>query len=53
VKGIADHDPSFLTADGTFDDQLAWRHMHRIHHPAINVDTCASVFARLDTLPKR
>jgi hypothetical protein len=53
MAGITDRNPSFLRADGVFSDQLAWRHMHRIHHPAIRVDTSASIFARLDTLPKR
>jgi hypothetical protein len=51
MRGIAGRDSSFLVA-GEFDDQLAWRHMHRLHHPAIRIDTSATIFARLDTLPK-
>jgi hypothetical protein len=54
MKGITDLNSSFLaTATGEFDDQLAWRQMHRIHHPEIRIDTSASIFARLDTLPTR
>lgn len=52
MEGIPDRNPSFLAAGG-FDDQMAWRQMHRVHHPAIRIDTSASIFARLDTLPKR
>jgi len=31
-----------------FDDQLAWREMHRRHHPSIAVDTGCTIFARFD-----
>jgi hypothetical protein len=51
VDGITNLNSSFLAPHG-FSDQLAWRHMHRIHHPEIRIDTFASVFGRLDTLPK-
>jgi hypothetical protein len=50
MLAIADRDPLFLAAHG-FDDQLAWRQMHRISYPAIKVDTSAGIFARLDSLP--
>jgi hypothetical protein len=31
-----------------FNDQLAWKEMHRRHYPDIRVDTMCSVFARFD-----
>ncbi len=31
-----------------FDDQLAWRHMHMRHYPAIKIDAACRVFLRFD-----
>jgi hypothetical protein len=35
------------TAAG-FDDQLAWRELHRRHHPSLQVDRQCTIFARFD-----
>ncbi len=35
------------TSDG-FDDQLAWRELHRRRYPDIQIDTTCSVFVRFD-----
>ena len=31
-----------------FDDQLAWRHMHKRHYPDIKIDAACRVFLRFD-----
>jgi|HubBroStandDraft_3_1064219.scaffolds.fasta_scaffold216422_1 hypothetical protein len=32
-----------------WDDQMAWREMHKRHYPSIRVDTRALIFSQLDT----
>jgi hypothetical protein len=41
------HAPWCSAREG-FDDQLAWRGLHRRHHPAIRVDMHCSIFVRFD-----
>ena len=36
-------------ADHGFDDQLAWRHLHRHEHPNLRVDHEAKIFIRFDS----
>ena len=33
---------------GRFDDQLAWRHLHRQEYPRIQVDSSSRIFRRYD-----
>jgi hypothetical protein len=39
---------SWCRTDTGFDDQLAWREMHRRHHPRLKVDVSCSIFVRFD-----
>jgi Gpi18-like mannosyltransferase len=34
--------------NGQFDDQLAWRHLHRQEYPRIKVDSFSTIFRRYD-----
>jgi hypothetical protein len=47
VTAMAGRAP-WCTAEHGFDDQLAWRHLHRRHHPSIRVDAGCRVFLRFD-----
>lgn len=46
--GIANHEGWCHLPDGSFDDQLAWRHLHRKYYPSIRIDASCTVFARFD-----
>lgn len=46
-RALRSHAPWCITARG-FDDQLAWRHMHRLHHPEIQIDRDCRIFVRFD-----
>lgn len=46
-RGLVAHAPWCMTDRG-FDDQLAWRHMHRLHHPDIQIDRECRIFVRFD-----
>ena len=35
-------------ADGGFNDQLAWRRLHKRHFPALRVDSRSRIFKRYD-----
>lgn len=47
AEAMAQRQPWCDTPQG-FDDQLAWRHMHRRYHPAIRVDARCEIFIRFD-----
>jgi hypothetical protein len=47
MAGAEARSPWCTTTEG-FDDQLAWRHMHRRYFPAIKVDSPCRVFIRFD-----
>ncbi|MCX2950183.1 glycosyltransferase domain-containing protein [Lentzea sp. NEAU-D7] len=47
VHGIEAGEPWCRTDTG-FDDQLAWREMHRQRHPCLKIDVNCSIFVRFD-----
>jgi hypothetical protein len=47
MAAIARQDAWCMTPRG-FDDQLAWRQLHRRYYPAIKVDATSDVFIRFD-----
>lgn len=47
AEGLTSEAPWSRT-DAGFDDQLAWREMHRRHYPRLQVDRHCQIFARFD-----
>jgi len=47
VRGIEAAEP-WCHAESGFDDQLAWREMHRRYYPRLQIDTQCLIFARFD-----
>jgi Gpi18-like mannosyltransferase len=41
-------EPWAMAFNGSFDDQLAWRHLHRQEYPRIKVDYLSRIFRRYD-----
>jgi len=41
-------DPTFCRSPKGFNDQLAWRHMHRRYYPRIKIDCGCRIFLRFD-----
>ncbi|MBU0615647.1 MAG: hypothetical protein KJ601_06145 [Nanoarchaeota archaeon] len=39
---------SMFIHKGKFDDQLAWRHLHKQYYPKIKIDSRCKIFARFD-----
>lgn len=47
IRGYEEKAP-WVMYRGEFDDQLAWRHLHREHYPRIKVDYLSLIFKRFD-----
>jgi hypothetical protein len=47
VRGIEVAEP-WCHTDSGFDDQLAWREMHRRYYPRLQIDTQCLIFSRFD-----
>jgi hypothetical protein len=47
-RAILSHEP-WCHLGSEFDDQLAWREMHRRHYPRLRIDNDCTIFVRFDS----